>query len=136
MIVNLSGGAGMNAETEEKIDAIYEKVVESGNLSIVPSTIYGSGGQTLEITTGKYICIAFAHGYDVDSNYQEVYWTFNVSIEGTYETVFPLTDYQLVKAGAVSTTKYMIIKKEESETIKITATPTRTNIHIIAFAIS
>lgn len=30
MIVNLSGGAGMNAETEEKIDAIYN-VLKNGN---------------------------------------------------------------------------------------------------------
>jgi len=31
MIVNLSGGAGMSAETEEKIDAIYDKVVKNND---------------------------------------------------------------------------------------------------------
>lgn len=57
MILNLGGGAGMDAETEEKIDAIYDKIISYNGYSVLDKDIVqgvASAGTTIDnLKVGK-----------------------------------------------------------------------------------
>lgn len=102
---------------------------------------YGTGKQTLEINEGEYVGIVFSRGHNIDSNYSKdplKYYGFDVNISGMYEEIVPLSEYQLTTAyGSILTsTKYMVIKKQKNEIIKIDGYSYGYIMHINAIVIS